>query len=101
MCALRAAGVPEADAKRAKRESGSSEEVAGSSAPDQAMAAVPSQDGGSAAASWTVSPRELREALSGLNRAAVSFELSEMHDASEVCFCGFCGHAYATAMLPS
>lgn len=34
---------------------------------------------------WAVSPKELREALSGLGRAAVNFELSEMHDAAEVC----------------
>lgn len=33
---------------------------------------------------WAVSPTELREALSGLGRAAVNFELNEMHDASEV-----------------
>ena len=32
---------------------------------------------------WAVSPTELREALSSLNRAAVNFELSEMHDAWE------------------
>lgn len=48
-------------AKRAKREAG-----------------VESSD------SWTVSPTELREALSGLGKAAIRFELSEMHDASEV-----------------
>lgn len=35
-------------------------------------------------ASWTVSPSELREALSGLGKAAIKFELSEMHDAAEV-----------------
>lgn len=34
---------------------------------------------------WAVSPKELREALSGLGRAAINFELSEMHDAAEVC----------------
>lgn len=34
--------------------------------------------------SWTVSPTELREALGGLGKAAIRFELSEMHDASEV-----------------
>ena len=33
---------------------------------------------------WAVSPAELRKALSGLGRAAVNFELNEMHDASEV-----------------
>lgn len=35
-------------------------------------------------ACWTVSPSELREALSGLGKAAIKFELSEMHDAAEV-----------------
>lgn len=35
-------------------------------------------------ATWTVSPSELREALSGLGKAAIKFELSEMHDAAEV-----------------
>lgn len=39
---------------------------------------------GKPSGSWTVSPTELREALSGLGKAAVRFELSEMHDASEV-----------------
>ncbi|KAK9841748.1 hypothetical protein WJX81_000543 [Elliptochloris bilobata] len=39
---------------------------------------------------WAVSPTELREALSGLGRAAVNFELSEMHDASEVMDNLFC-----------
>lgn len=34
--------------------------------------------------SWTVSPSELREALSGLGKTAIKFELSEMHDAAEV-----------------
>ena len=34
---------------------------------------------------WTVSPRELREALSSLGKAAIQFDLSEMHDAAEVC----------------
>jgi len=34
--------------------------------------------------SWTESPSELREALSGLGKAAIKFELSEMHDAAEV-----------------
>ena len=31
-----------------------------------------------------MSPSELREALSGLGKAAIKFELSEMHDAAEV-----------------
>jgi hypothetical protein len=56
--------VSDSDPKRAKRE-----------------------QGGKPSGSWAVSPTELREALSGLGKAAVRFELSEMHDASEV------GHA--------
>lgn len=55
------AGIADSDPKRAKR--------------DQS---------GEASGSWTVSPTELREALSGLGKAAIRFELSEMHDASEV-----------------
>ncbi len=55
------AGGADSDPKRAKRD----------------------QSGG-ASGSWTVSPTELREALSGLGKAAIRFELSEMHDASEV-----------------
>ncbi|BDA41097.1 probable inactive ubiquitin carboxyl-terminal hydrolase 54 at C-terminar half [Coccomyxa sp. Obi] len=54
-------GIADSDPKRAKR--------------DQS---------GEASGSWTVSPTELREALSGLGKAAIRFELSEMHDASEV-----------------
>ena len=56
------AGVADSDPKRAKR-----------------------NQSGEASGSWTVSPTELREALSGLGKAAIRFELSEMHDASEVC----------------
>ena len=43
-------------------------------------------DTGSARSSrgWTVSPAQLREALSRINHAAIHFELSEMHDAAEV-----------------
>jgi hypothetical protein len=37
---------------------------------------------------FTVSPTELREALSSLDKAAIQFELSEMHDASEVRYPG-------------
>lgn len=33
---------------------------------------------------WTVSPRELREALSSLGSAAIQADLSEMQDAAEV-----------------
>ena len=45
-------------------------------------------DTGSARSSrgWTVSPAQLREALSKINHAAIHFELSEMHDAAEVSF---------------
>ena len=46
-------------------------------------------------ASWAVSPSELREALSGLGKAAIKFELSEMHDAAEVS--GL--HAQASGLL--
>ncbi len=62
----RAAGG-EAESKRAKRD------ASGEASPSE-LSSI----------SWTVSPTELREALSGLGKAAVSFELSEMHDASEV-----------------
>ena len=56
----------EADAKRAKREG-----------QEDAAAAKVSKG-------WTVSPAELREALSSVSHAALRFDLTDMHDAAEV-----------------
>ena len=56
----------EADAKRAKREG-----------QEDAAAAKVSKG-------WTVSPAELREALSSISHAALQFDLTDMHDAAEV-----------------
>ena len=52
-------------------------------------------DTGSARTSrgWTVSPAQLREALSRINHAAIHFEMSEMHDAAEVCGAPGCDNA--------